>query len=198
MKLHSSLCTGFDEMDSFGKREMTFLKAMITSNEDTFRPPYGRTMETLKRKFVLYGSGNREDFLQYDPSGYRRYPIITIKKKLELEQLKEELGQMWAEAWKLYTTSSIDVSQVAGAGEAAEEHVVASSLEERMLIAMDRMKDKGKPFMVTELLTAMGMEDKGLNSGVTRELAGYLRKLGYTKKQARTDSGPRYVWTKQQ
>jgi hypothetical protein len=196
MKLHSSLCTGFDEMDSFGKREMTFLKAMITSNEDTFRPPYGRSMETMRRKFVLYGSGNREDFLQYDPSGYRRYPVITIKKKLEFEQLKQELPQLWAEAWKLYTTTNIDVSQVLGAGEAAEAHVVASSLEEKMMIAMDRMKDKGKPFMVTELMTIMGIDEKGTNSAVTRELAGYLRKLGYEKKQARTESGPRYVWTK--
>lgn len=195
MKLHSSLVTGFDEMDSFGKREMTFLKAMISSNEDTFRPPYGRTTETLKRRFMLYGSGNRHDFLQYDPSGYRRYPVVVVKKKLDFDGLKAEMGQMWAEAWKLYTTTDIDVSNVEHAEEAAEDHVVVPVMEEKMLFAIERNNLDKNTFTMSALLGYMGLDDK---PGIAREVAGFLRKHGYEQKRVREEgkSNPKRLWTK--
>lgn len=194
MKLHSSLVTGFDEMDSFGKREMSFLKAMISSEQDTFRPPYGRTTEVFKRRFMLYGSGNRNDFLQYDPSGYRRYPTVMVTKKLEFDLLNKELSQMWAEAWALYT-KGVDVSQIfSWKDENAEEFVIISSLEEQMILALEKHKEK--KFIMTELMMWMGLNTNSLNSNVTRELSGFLRKLGYEQKRARTETGPRRVWFK--
>ncbi len=97
---HSGLCVIFDELDSFGKRESSNLKAMITTNEDSFRPPYGASVEVFPRRFTLYGCGNRHEFLQYDASGYRRYAIVEVDRLLDFAGLESELGQLWAEEWQ--------------------------------------------------------------------------------------------------
>jgi predicted P-loop ATPase len=102
MILHSHLCIGFDELDSFGRREASTLKAMITVTQDAFRPPYGTTIETHKRRFVLYGCGNRYEFLQHDPSGYRRYAVVEISRILDFRGLEAVRGQLWSEAWSRY------------------------------------------------------------------------------------------------
>jgi predicted P-loop ATPase len=52
--LHSSLCAGFDELDSFNRREAGALKALITSREDNYRPPYARSNSVFPRRVVLY------------------------------------------------------------------------------------------------------------------------------------------------
>ena len=120
MLLHSKLCIGFDELDSFGKRESSNLKAMITRNEDGFRPPYGASVEIFPRRFTLYGCGNRYEFLQYDPSGYRRYAVVEVSRLLDFQRLQADRDQLWAEAWDRYLTGNVDYWQINGAAAAIQ------------------------------------------------------------------------------
>lgn len=132
MLLHSHLCVGFDELDSFGKRESSMLKAMITRSEDAFRPPYGMSVEIFPRRFTLYGCGNRYEFLQHDPSGYRRYAVVEVNRLLDFAKLGADRNQLWAEAWHRYKTGGINYWMVEGASENAEKFVVPNVFEERV------------------------------------------------------------------
>ena len=193
LKAHGSLVIGFDELDSFGKKDMAFLKAMISNCVDNFRPPYGRTDEAHRRRFMIYGSGNNRDFLPADHSGYRRYPIINVKKKLDFEGLKAELDQLWGEAWHRYTTEDIDVSQVNGASEVAEGYVTSSTLGEQLVAALEmraKMNNEG-PFTLNEILKLAGNE-----KALPKEASSVLRQLGYEPKQVRRASGVVREWTK--
>ncbi|WP_222930482.1 virulence-associated E family protein [Synechococcus sp. A15-24] len=74
------------ELTELGKRVSGRLeatdsfKAFVTSVRDDFVPQYGRTSESHKRGFVLCGLINDEANFLSDPTGNRRYQIITVQK----------------------------------------------------------------------------------------------------------------------
>lgn len=183
MLLHSALCVGFDELDSFGKKESSNLKAMITRNEDMFRPPYGASVEVFPRRFTLYGCGNRYEFLQHDPSGYRRYAIVEVDRLLDFSGLESERDQLWAEAWHIYSTGGCRFWEVEGASVEAEKYVIANPQEELLLEKVEHLKKTKPPGLVKEgklyftlstIQTLMGMEPLKGNNSVNREMGAIL------------------------
>jgi hypothetical protein len=189
MLLHSSLCVGFDELDSFSRKEASTLKAMVTRNEDAFRPPYGASIEVFPRRFTLYGCGNRHDFIQHDASGYRRYAVVEVPQLLNFKGLEAERDQLWAEAWALYELGETDYWRVKDAGKQAERYVIANPLEEKIEQFMARKQaDKmaSSPvatiyFSMTELQAFLGMEHEYGSSGKIRDLAAILHAMGIKK-----------------
>lgn len=184
MLLHSSLCVGFDELDSFGKKESSTLKAMITRNEDSFRPPYGASVEVFPRRFTLYGCGNRREFLQHDPSGYRRYAITTVKRLLDFAGLEAEREQIWAEAWHRYATSDHKCWEIANASAEAERFVVANPLEDQVVGWIEtqkinksgtNVKDGFLYFSMPQLLGGIDRAKDGMYT--VREIGAILEKL---------------------
>jgi predicted P-loop ATPase len=184
--LHSSLCVGFDELDSFGRRESSTLKAMITTNVDVFRPPYGVANEEFPRRFVLYGCGNRYEFLQGDPSGYRRYAIIEVDRKLNFKALEGEVEQLWAEAWHRYRFDPNRYWEVDGASAEAEKHIISNPIQERV-IAQVALWQEQRPvglvvggkiwFTLATVQVAIGMDPLRGNTMQNRDLGAILASL---------------------
>lgn len=183
MLLHSSLCVGFDELDSFGKRESSNLKAMITRNEDAFRPPYGISVEIFPRRFTLYGCGNRSEFLQHDPSGYRRYGILSVDRLLDFSGLEAERDQLWAEAWARYSAGKDKYWEIEGASDHAQDHVIANPIEDMIFDVIDRWKKQRPEGMVkegvlyisfTDVLMALNIDPTRTNTTQCREIGGIL------------------------
>lgn len=203
--LHSHLCVGFDELDSFGKREASNLKAMITRNEDAFRPPYGISVEVFPRRFTLYGCGNKYEFLQHDPSGYRRYAVVEITRLLDFKRLEQDRDQLWAEAWQRYQTGGVDYWEVAGASENSEKYAVPNLIEEMIVnyIETERfakhantVKDGFIWLQMPGILQKLDMERELKNANITREISGILRKLGAVSFQGSGPMGKRGRWYK--
>ena len=191
MLLHSALCVGFDELDSFGKKEASTLKAMITTDKDAFRPPYGRSVEVFPRRFTLYGCGNRQQFLIYDPTGYRRYPIVEISRLLEFDKLIEDVPQLWAEAWHLYRQGGIKFWECETANESAEAHVAPNVLEEQVM-GWIRMQINSKTatavksgvlyFSMSQLIIGMGIDAReARNPHLSGQIADILLANGAVK-----------------
>lgn len=94
------------ELSGLKKAEVESVKHYISKREDSFRPAYGRTVETYKRQCVFFGTTNDHDFLK-DPTGNRRFMPVDVRKdfvtKTVAEHLTEqEVDQIWAEAYQLY------------------------------------------------------------------------------------------------
>lgn len=191
MLLHSSLCVGFDELDSFSKRESSNLKAMVTRNEDQFRPPYGASVEIFPRRFTLYGCGNRYEFLQHDPSGYRRYAIIEVGQLLNFAGLEAARDQLWAEAWDRYNRGGVKYWEVEGASENAKRFAIPNQYEEAiedyLVTRMNGGKiakgdDKKKLyFKMSDLTEHLGLGKIGANSMVAKDISAALHSLGCAK-----------------
>lgn len=94
------------ELSGLKKAEVETIKHYISKREDSFRPAYGRVVETYKRQCVFFGTTNNKDFLR-DPTGNRRFMPIDVRAeyatKSVIEDLTdEEIDQIWAEAYQLY------------------------------------------------------------------------------------------------
>lgn len=187
MKFHSALVIGFDELDSFGRRESSFLKAMISTPVDYFRPPYGASVEVFSRRFTLYGCGNRADYLQSDPSGYRRYPTIEVKQLLNFKGLESERDQLWAEAWHWYQNKDVSYWEVDGASEEAEKFTAPNLLEEEIENYLDLARKNPSNIKDGFLYTRFSVMIPQLNSKNpnTKDVAAILRKLGAERHKGR-------------
>lgn len=94
------------ELSGLKKAEVEVIKHYISKREDSFRPAYGRVVETYKRQCVFFGTTNDKDFLR-DPTGNRRFMPIDvrkefIKKDVAIDLTDNEIDQIWAEAYELY------------------------------------------------------------------------------------------------
>ena len=189
LRLHSALCVGFDELDSFGKRESSNLKAMVTNTVDMFRPPYGASVQSFPRRFTLYGCGNNSQFLQHDPSGYRRYAIIEVNRLLDFKGLAGILGQLWAEAYTRYKAGS-SFWEISGASANAEQYVVESPIIELIRNRVDgwcrdrppalvRQRADGAElcFSLTDIYLGLGMDPTRISATQARDIGAIVKSL---------------------
>lgn len=105
-KLHQSgkWIWEFAEMKSFQGRSAETSKAFLTSSSDLYRPPYAHNPIEAKRRTVFCASTNNFQFLTDGPE--RRFYPVTLEKRIDLEYLKTNRDQIWAEAVALYKSGA--------------------------------------------------------------------------------------------
>lgn len=85
------------ELRAVRRSDAEALKAFLSRNEDTYRPPYGRVNIQFPRRCIFVGTTNAADYLKYDPSGYRRYWPAACAS-VDLPALRRDAPQLWAES----------------------------------------------------------------------------------------------------
>ena len=113
-------------------KEAEAVKAYITSQEDSYRPPYGKNVQTIPRRCMFIGTTNNPQFLT-DKTGNRRfYPVKVQSHAYKMydneEKIQEYIRQAWAEAVYLYKQGKLQpfakkevLEQIRAAQEAAME-----------------------------------------------------------------------------
>ena len=92
-------------------KEAEAVKAYITSQKDSYRPPYQKNVQTIPRRCVFIGTTNNPQFLT-DKTGNRRfYPVQCHADGYKLldneEAVREYIRQAWAEAVQLYKADNL-------------------------------------------------------------------------------------------
>ena len=88
------------ELATMNKSEVEQVKAFITRQEERFRPAYGREEISYPRQCIFAGTTNKSEFLR-DETGNRRFWPVTVKG-FDIDALKSERDQLWAEALHRY------------------------------------------------------------------------------------------------
>lgn len=113
-------------------KEAEAVKAYITSQKDSYRPPYEKNVQTIPRRCVFIGTTNNPQFLT-DKTGNRRfYPVKCNSsgyKLLDNEKIvREYIRQAWAEAVHRYKAGELQpfakkevLDQIRAAQESAME-----------------------------------------------------------------------------
>lgn len=97
MQLRAAWIYEWAELENVtGRQSVSRVKAFLTSTEDKYRPPFGRTPVTVKRSGVIVGSTNSQDFL-HDPSGSRRFWVVPVGQ-IDIALLRNQREQLLAEA----------------------------------------------------------------------------------------------------
>lgn len=102
------------EMNGLKAIDENTLKALLSVREDTFRPAYGRTVETFKRRTVFIGTINNLDDVFTDVKN-RRFIVVQCdanrqtKYSYEDSDLSEEdVRKLWGQAVALYRSGAYD------------------------------------------------------------------------------------------
>lgn len=99
------------------------VKGMISTKEDKSRMSYGRLPLHKKRQFIIAGTANPRDILR--DSRNRRFPIIEVKHDIDLDGMRRDRDQLFAEALlevERHYTPDYHVTLPKGLWEEAEEH----------------------------------------------------------------------------
>ncbi|MGB7709286.1 MAG: VapE domain-containing protein [Microcoleus sp.] len=98
LKLHRAWFVEWSELESiFKRRDVSQTKAFLSSSVDAIRPPYCRDTQDFARSSIIVATTNKDEFLS-DETGNRRFWIIPIKKRINIDLLKQERDAIWAAA----------------------------------------------------------------------------------------------------
>lgn len=89
------------ELSFLDKVTTEAVKSFITESKDSFRHPWGKRFVNVKRATSFVGTTNQDTFVR-DSTGARRWWIFKVKGKVDIEQLREDAPQLWAEAVTAY------------------------------------------------------------------------------------------------
>jgi predicted P-loop ATPase len=88
------------EMQSFARAEISKVKQAITTQDDVYRPSYGRVARRYPRQTIFTGSTNEDDYLR-DHTGGRRFLPVRCSE-VDVAGLQTLRDQLWAEALSRY------------------------------------------------------------------------------------------------
>lgn len=86
-------------------RDVERYKAFFSSGTDTFRPSYGRRSGKVPRQCVFISTTNDEIYL-LDKTGNRRFLPVKCGR-INLEALKADRNQLWAEAFTRWQSGEV-------------------------------------------------------------------------------------------
>lgn len=93
------------EMGSLMRAEEKKQKSFLSRQDDEYRPPYGKRMIKVPRQVVFIGTTNEEEYLK-DPTGGRRFWPVYCVGPFNLDGLRENIMQMYAEALHDYRSKA--------------------------------------------------------------------------------------------
>jgi predicted P-loop ATPase len=91
------------ELSGATRADVRAVKSFLSRHTDKVRLAYARYASEFPRSCVFIGSTNDNAYLK-DPSGGRRFwPVkCRVKGTINIERLRSEVDQLWAEAYDLY------------------------------------------------------------------------------------------------
>ncbi|MDE5115815.1 MAG: VapE family protein, partial [Trichodesmium sp. St2_bin2_1] len=96
IKAHKYWIIEWQELETFlGRRETSLVKSILSTQEDHLRKPYGRVDERMVRHFSIWGTTNQNEFLS-DNTGNRRYLVVNVNQKIDLEYARINRDKLWA------------------------------------------------------------------------------------------------------
>jgi predicted P-loop ATPase len=88
------------ELDILMRTKPAAYKAFLSRRYDRFRPVYGRHMVLWKRQCIFGGTVNPTADGRYlnDLTGARRFWPVTCRGRIDIDALRRDRDQLWAEA----------------------------------------------------------------------------------------------------
>ena len=189
----------------WGKKEIGEIKRFISGTEDTFRIPYGKSVETHKRRCIFCGTCNEEEFLK-DPTGNTRFWVIPVSQNINLNLLERERDAIWSMATRrILEANPEDVMK--GKLWHLPEHLLEANTEntkqyvvrdEWESIIQDTIESHGSGGILFPdiVWNALEIDDSKDRTKLSTKISKIMTKLGWrrSKKRRRTKDSRVYLW----
>jgi predicted P-loop ATPase len=183
------------EMTSQRKADEDALKAFLDAREDTYRPPYGREVETHPRHVVFGGTTNALSTYLSDPSGNRRFWPARVSGTVDTERLRQDVEQLWAEAmfWAYEASPTEQHWLNAREIEWQLEAVATREIEDPWLEILEQMVRRKSQVYNDDIYLELGILKGDRTWKVGQRIGDVMARLGWSRERE-TRGERRYVW----
>lgn len=197
MKLHKFWGLEWSEFETVYKRkDVSTLKSFMTSSVDSYRAPYARTVKEHPRSSILVGTTNETEILN-DPTGSRRFLVIPVEKRIDLNLLISERDRIWAAANALYK-ANVGRKHL---WDLSEEEQERQEILNREFQVKDPWEDAVRLFVsdkdyvtTAQVLSNLGVEIARQDIALARRASSVLKRMGWKYAYKRINSELLRVW----
>jgi hypothetical protein len=185
------------------RKEVRQVKQFFSKQTDRYRRPYDRSTQDWARQCVFFASANELEFL--DPTGNRRWWPFEPTKAIDVERIKADRDQLWAEAVALYRDGYqwwLPATIERLANEQQEQYreddvwcgILATWIEEKQKLLPEG--EPPEPFTLTDAMECLGFHDpRAIDKRAQMRASDALKSLGYSSKLGRHNgSAPAKLW----
>jgi predicted P-loop ATPase len=195
LKLHSAWILEWAELETvFKRKDVAATKAFLSCASDSIRPPYGRETVKMARPSLVVGSTNETEFLS-DTTGNRRFWVVPVKQRIDIERLKVERDAIWAAATLAYHSGEhwwLDPNEERTASALAEEFQAQDPWHDPIADFVDRKEWVA----VTSVLNYLQLDLNRQERAHQMRVAGVLKLLGWSKTLRTVDGKRVRVWVR--
>ena len=188
------------ELQAIKTRDAENVKMFLSSQKDRYRPSYGRLPVTKDRRVIFTATTNEVSFLQDDEN--RRFWPIQVGDFIDLDGLRKDRNQLWAEAVALYNDGSnwwLDDKYNDNLKEHQSSFHIEDPWEVACLKGLSDTQDEG--VTIAEVINILELPQRDRHKGTVMRIAKILQKLGCTKKRSSIPrngiAGRYYIYTKE-
>lgn len=198
-KLQGVLIVEIQEMSGFRRKDVDELKQAITTTHDRIVKKYQNEATKYPRQFVFAGTINPVDGYLHDPTGNRRFWPIRVGNKIDLEALKRDKEQLWAEAVvrykageKLYLEGDVYLK--------AQEEQRKRAIIHPWMPDIESLVNGKDVVLVTDIWERVGFTDKSRRTEQAQTaISKIMTALGYAQSRRRVAGTKKeYCWVKRE
>lgn len=193
-KLQGVLIVEIAEMSGFKKKDVDELKQAITTTDDRIVLKYQNEASRFPRQFVFAGTINPIDGYLHDPTGNRRFWPVKVGRKIDIEAIKRDKEQLWAEAVKFYREGEplyLDES----VHKLAQNVQLDRNIMHPWFPDIEPLTRSRDTILVKEIWETLGITDKTKRTGfAAADISKIMTGLGFTHSRIRQDGERPYVW----
>ena len=197
LKLAQTWFAEWPELATLNRRSIEVTKAVLSSSTDMLRPPYGRQLIKIKRQSIIVGTTNQDEFLK-DSTGNRRFWVIPVQLRINIERLQQERDRIWGAAVALYQAGEkwwLTEAEEQQAQDLAKDYLTTHPWQSR--IEAHLLEWRLTIVTTNEIINnCLEIEPRQQNRGHQMEVAKCLKRLGWESAQHKYQGKRQRVWVK--
>ncbi len=204
MVIFSKWLIEFGELSTLDRATAEHTKAFITRRSDRIRAPFDRKARDYPRQCLFVGSTNKDEYLK-DDTGNRRFWPFKVSGRCNVEKIKRDREQLFAEAKYYYDIGEITYLKEPELEAAMREQQGAREMHdvliEQVQAAIDEYEETNERelegFPILTLFKSPKLTGVRNDFYGTARVGSALRKLGFAQKRMRGNDGQQRLWFRQ-
>ncbi len=183
------------ELKGMSKGDVATLKAYLSRQTDQARLSYGRKETIAPRQFVIIGTTNETEGYLKDSTGNRRFWPIRVKA-FDLDKLRRDRDQLWAEAAKAEADGESIRLDPALYQHAEVEQDARRADDPMVILLSEHLGDVCGKLRTLDAWKVIGVEPGKATQDQNVRLGAAMRELGWERKQRRFNGGVEWAYVR--
>lgn len=201
-KMRGCLVVEISELRGLNTKELESIKAFVTRTHEKWIPKFKEFATQLPRRSLSIGTTNSDEFLG-DQTGNRRWLPVEVLDKVDVEAIRADANQLWAEARDVFYRTGIEfqaAEQLAHGMHAkylihdAWQEMIERWLDEPNAITGQTPRER--PFLRSAdvLREAIHLEPKQMTRRDQIRISHVLKRCDFRKVQRRINGKVLRIW----